>query len=125
MRVLIFLTGLAVVGCASQPQPEPNLIAVQAPVGSTSAGANIGVTSPDIEAQRLAAAKNLNLKVVAKDGQELYCRSNLVTGSHIQRDTRCFTAEQLDQLQQANERQVDTFLHNSGTQNPPRLPGSN
>jgi hypothetical protein len=124
MRALLLLTALLTVGCATQPpEPKPNLVAVQAPVGSTSAGANSGVTSPDIEAQRLAAAKNLNLKVFAKDGQELFCRSNLVTGSHIQRDTRCFTAEQLDQLQQANDRQVDTFLNRPDTQKPASLGG--
>jgi hypothetical protein len=29
--------------------------------------------------------------VMAKDGQRPYCRSNLMTGSHIQADMRCFT----------------------------------
>jgi hypothetical protein len=124
MRALLLLTAVLTVGCATQStEPRPNLVAVQAPVGSTSSGANIGVTSPDIEAQRLAAAKNLNLKVFAKDGQQLFCRSNLVTGSHIQRDTRCFTAEQLDEMQQANERQVDTFLNRPDTQKPSSFGG--
>ena len=125
MRALILLTGLAMVGCASSPpQPEPNALSVQAPVGSTSAGAVSGVTSSAIEEQRLAAAKNLNLKVFSKDGKELFCRSNLVTGSHIQRDTRCFTAEQLDQMEQAKEREVETFITRPDTQNPAKLPGS-
>jgi hypothetical protein len=125
MRVLMLSAGLLLVGCASEPvQPKPNLVAVQGPVGSTAVGGNIGVTSPSIETQRLAAAKNLNLKVFSKDGQELFCRSNLVTGSHIQRDTRCFTAEQLDQLDQATQRDVDQFINRPDTQNPARLPGS-
>jgi len=125
MRGLILLAGLVVVGCSNTaPRPEPNALSVQAPVGSTSAGAVSGVTSTAIEEQRLAAAKNLNLKVFSKDGKELFCRSNLVTGSHIQRDTRCFTAEQLDQMEQAKEREVETFITRPDTQNPAKLPGS-
>lgn len=122
MRALILLAGLGVVGCSgSPPRPEPNALSVQAPVGSTSVGAVSGVTSSAIEAQRLAAAKNMNLKVLSKDGKELYCRSNLVTGSHIQRDTRCFTAEQLDQMDQATQREVETFIARPDSQNPARL----
>ena len=125
MRALMLPIGLGLlmVGCAGEPvQPKPNLVAVQGPVGSTAVSGNIGVTSPSIEAQRLAAAKNLNLKVFAKDGQELFCRSNLVTGSHIQRDTRCFTAEQLDQMDQATQRDVDQFINRPDTMNPAKLP---
>jgi hypothetical protein len=61
----------------------------------------------DYVAQRLAAAKNLNLKVMSKDGQQLFCRSNLVTGSHISRDTRCYTAEQLDRMQEQTQRDLE------------------
>jgi hypothetical protein len=79
-------------------------------------------TPPDIEAQRMAAAKNLNLKVFNKDGQQLFCRSNLVTGSHIQRDTRCYTAEQLENLEREVQRQADEFLVAPNSQNPAKLP---
>ena len=91
-------------------------------MGSLSDNALSGVTSSSIEAQRLAAAKNLNLKVIDKDGKELFCRSNLVTGSHIRRDTRCFTAEQVEQMDQATQREVDTFLTHPDTMNPAKLP---
>ena len=33
-----------------------------------------------IEDQRLAAAKNLNLHVVTKDGVRLFCRTELISG---------------------------------------------
>jgi hypothetical protein len=126
MRALVLLSGLAIVGCASNPQQgQPNPLAAQAPVGSSSAGAVSGVTSTSIEAQRLAAARNLNLKVVDKDGRALFCRSNLVTGSHIQRDTRCFTAEQVDQMEQAKEREVETFIARPDSMNPAKLPNLN
>jgi hypothetical protein len=112
MRAMILLTGLAVVGCAVQPNsPQANKVVAPAPAGAAAGPA-------DIEAQRLAAAKNMNLKVFNKDGQQLFCRSNLITGSHIQRDTRCYTAEQLDIMDRAVQREVDEFLVKPNTQNP-------
>ena len=118
MRAIILFLALTVVGCAGQPSaPQANTVA-QAPAGAA------GGTSADIETQRLAQAKNLNLKVFNKDGQQLFCRSNLVTGSHIQRDTRCYTAEQLDALDREVQRQADQFLVAPNSQNPATLPGS-
>jgi hypothetical protein len=117
MRAMILLTGLAVVGCAAQPSSPPaNKVVAQAPTGAAAGSPG------DIETQRLAAAKNMNLKVFNKDGQQLFCRSNLVTGSHIQRDTRCYTAEQLDVLEREVQRQADEFLVAPNSQNPARLP---
>jgi hypothetical protein len=112
MRAMILL-GLALVGCAAQPSAPPAAkVVAQAPAGAAAG------SPADIETQRLAAAKNLNLKVFNKDGQQLFCRSNLVTGSHIQRDTRCYTAEQLDILDRAVQREVDEFLVKPNIQNP-------
>jgi hypothetical protein len=129
MRGIISLTTVviaataAVVGCAGQPStPQAQSSAAQAPSAAATAPA---ATAADIETQRLAAAKNLNLKVINKDGQQLFCRSNLITGSHIQRDTRCFTAAQVDQMDQAVQREVEQFIQRPyDTQNPAKLPGS-
>lgn len=116
MRAMILLTGLALVGCAGQPsKPPANTVVAQTPTGAP-AGPS------DIEAQRLAQAKNLNLKIFNKDGQQLFCRSNLITGSHIQRDTRCYTAEQLDALEREVQREADEFLVAPNGQNPAKLP---
>jgi hypothetical protein len=123
MRVLMISTVLLMAACANQPtQSPPNALVAQPPVGSSASGTSIGVTSSDIEAQRLAQARNLNLKVVTKDGQQLYCRSNYMTGSHIQRDTRCYTSEQLDAMEQANQRDLDIFLNRSDALKPAALP---
>jgi len=113
MRALMLLTAMVVVGCASQPgsapthqsaEPAAAQAAAPAPYNSPSGAA---APTADVEAQRLAAAKNLNLKVMSKDGQQLFCRSNLVTGSHISRDTRCYTAEQLEKLQEQTQRDLE------------------
>jgi hypothetical protein len=98
MRGFIFLLGLTAVGCASQPSVPP---APSVPPSATAKPAD------SIDAQRLAAAKNLNMKVIDKDGQQLFCRSNLVTGSHIQRDVTCYTGEQLDHMQAQMERDLN------------------
>jgi hypothetical protein len=117
MRAMIVLAGLAVIGCAGQPSsPQANKVVAQAPTGAAAG------TPADIEAQRMAAAKNMNLKVFNKDGQQLFCRSNWVTGSHIQRDTRCYTAEQLDIMDREVQREVDQFLVAPNSQNPAKLP---
>jgi hypothetical protein len=111
MRSIALLAAMAVAGCASQPtapNPTPAQIA-ESPGGQALSPTVLGaaISPPDVEAQRLAKAKNLNLKVMSKDGQELYCRSNFVTASHIQRDTTCYTAAQIEQMNDQTTRSLD------------------
>ena len=100
MRGMILPAVIIMTGCAARPgfNYDP------------AQGAPLAITSPQnrsyIEAQRLAAAKNLNLHIVTKDGVRLYCRSNLISGSHIVRDTTCYTAEQLDQMEDKTQREL-------------------
>jgi hypothetical protein len=91
MRVLLLLTAILAAGCANQHAAPSS-----GPVATTDAG-------------RLALAKNLNLKLIDKDGQRLYCRSDYETGSHIQRDMTCYTAAQLDRMQAQTQRDLDQF----------------
>jgi hypothetical protein len=111
MRGLMLLVTMAVVGCASKPsapQTPPGAVPVSALAPSATAPASAQAPPADsVEAQRLAAARNLNLKVIDKDGKQLFCRSNLMTGSHIQRDTTCYTADQLDHMQAQMQRDLD------------------
>jgi hypothetical protein len=96
MRALMLGTAMLIGGCASQPAGPP-----------TTSSPAAAVPTADIEAQRSAQARNLNLKVVNKDGQQLYCRSNFMTTSRIQRDTTCYTADQLDKLEAQQQRELD------------------
>ena len=98
MRELILLTAILGAGCASQPSTPP-----------TASGGQPATT----DEQRLAIAKNLNLKLVDKDGQQLYCRSNYVTASRIQRDTTCYTADQLDKMEAQQQRDLDQIERKS------------
>jgi hypothetical protein len=90
------VTAMFIVGCASQPATPP-----------VAAGTAPGTPAGDIQAQRLAAARNLNLKVVNKDGQQLFCRSSVQTATRIERAPVCYTADQLEQLQQQTQRDMD------------------
>jgi hypothetical protein len=93
MRALMLLTAVLSAGCASQPS-NPQI---------ASSGGAIAAS----DAQRLALARNLNLKVIDKDGQQLFCRSNFQTASRIQRDTTCYTADQLDRMQAQQTQELD------------------
>jgi len=58
--------------------------------------------------------------VVNKDGQQLFCRSNFITTSRIQRDTTCYTADQLDRLEAQQQRELDQLSNQPtrGAKNP-------
>jgi hypothetical protein len=99
MRALMLVTAILAAGCASPPT-NPQNASSAAPLALTDAG-------------RLAVAKNLNLKVVDKDGQQLFCRSNFVTASRIRRDTTCYTADQLDKMEAQQQRDLDQFTRSS------------
>ena len=95
MRALMLTTAMLIGGCASladKPQSTPG---------------NLRPTLTD--AQRLTLAKNLNLKLIDQDGQRVYCRSNFETGSRIRRDTTCYTADQLDQMEARMQHDLDQF----------------
>ena len=100
MRTMILLTGLAALGCASQPGGP-----VADKAGAQSPAATVTGTPADIETRRLA--RSLNLKVIDKNGQQLFCRSNEITASRIQREVTCYTAEQLDNMHAQMEREFD------------------
>jgi hypothetical protein len=94
LRALLFLS-LFLAGCASQ-SPTPQTASVPGRIETTDAG-------------RLAIAKNLNLKLVDQDGQQLFCRSNFVTASRIRRDTTCYTADELEKLEAQMQHDLDQF----------------
>ena len=95
MRALTLLTAILGAGCASQVT-NPQIASSAGRLQTTDAG-------------RLATAKNLNLKLVDKDGQQLFCRSNFETASRIRRDTACYTADELDKLEALQRRDLEQF----------------
>jgi PBP1b-binding outer membrane lipoprotein LpoB len=86
MRATLLAGALIIAGCANQPTAPPN---------------------PDQDAQRVAEAIKHGYKVTTTEGETLYCRSDFATASHIQKNTVCLTAQQLDDLDQQNQRTFD------------------
>jgi len=85
--MLMSATALAalVSGCATKPAAAP-------PVTR-----QVAVTTANVEDVQKAG-----YKIVNKDGQKLYCRTDLITGSHVRTRTQCLTEQELyDQMQQS------------------------
>ena len=98
MRAILLAGALVIAACANQPtSPPPN---------------------QDQDAQRVAEALKHGYKVVNTDGETMYCRSDFATASHIQKNTVCLTAQQLDALDQRNQRELNSAAHVATTTGP-------
>jgi hypothetical protein len=86
-------------GCASQPSAT-------APA-AVNGQPQQPVSDDELQKQRLADALKHGYRLVNTNGEELYCRSDLATGSHIQKNTVCLTARQLDEIHLRNQQGLD------------------
>jgi hypothetical protein len=91
MRGLLLMTVLVLTGCASGPKAPaaPPVIVADA----------VPASKPLTEEQRIAYAKTMHFKLVTQKGQELFCQNDPVTGSHMYTAPRCYTGQELDELQ--------------------------
>jgi hypothetical protein len=96
-----FVAVAAMAGCAGQPaqlgaaQPQP------ATVASVTDKAT-AVRQVPVDASNAAEVQAAGYKIVNKDGEQLYCRKDPITGSRVQFQTTCLTAQELyDQQHQA------------------------
>jgi hypothetical protein len=109
MRATLLASALLIAACANQPSTT-------APSGASA--------DRDVDAQRVAEAMRHGYKLVNTEGEVLYCRSDFATASHIQKNTVCLTAQQLDDLDQKNQRMLDS--PNRAIVSPgPVIPGRN
>jgi hypothetical protein len=88
---------VAAAGCANQPaQPRATR---QVPIDSSN----------------VAEVQRAGYKIVNKDGQKLYCRTDPITGSRIQTRTQCLTEQELyDQMEQTKESMTSITTNNPG-----------
>ncbi len=93
MPATLLAISLLITACAETPTAK-------GPAGAA--------TGHDLDAQRVAEAMKHGYKVTNTDGEVLYCRSDFATGSHIQKNTVCLTAQQLDDLDQRNQQALDS-----------------
>ena len=93
MQSAIFLcSAIVLAGCAGAP-----------PADAPTTPANPPVTHRvKIDASNIVAVQYAGYKLVNKDGEPLYCRTDPVTGSHIQTRTVCLTERELQEQMNAN-----------------------
>ncbi len=95
MRTTILVSALIMGGCAGQPStteaPPTRYVTASGQIQQTA-------SEGDLDAKRIAEAKKRGYTLVNTNGEELYCRSDFKTGSHVERNTTCLTASELDAL---------------------------
>lgn len=115
MRTSLVLGAALLCACAGQPTAN-------APVSSV-AKASQKFTAPvdasgKIDAESLANAKKMGFTPVNKDGEVLYCRNDLKTGSRVERETVCMTLAEIDALREQSRQQMGDFARRA-----PPVPG--
>jgi hypothetical protein len=112
MRITILVGALIMGGCAGQPNtteaPPTRYVGASGQTQPTASEA-------DLDAKRIAQAKKQGYTLVNTNGEELFCRSDFKTGSHVERNTTCLTASELDALHD----QTRQALQNNFRQNAP------
>jgi hypothetical protein len=100
---------LTLTSCAGTPAPEST--------AAQQAAANVDVTDPKkVDTDTIMAAQDAGQKIVQEDGQEMICRREKQTGSHLQKKTICMTREDWDKAA-AQSRQT---MEDIARQRPPR-----
>lgn len=102
MRDLLLILALSVTTCASVRAETPG---VPSPAVPTSAATTTPATAPGTEVRTSAEKEELvkaietaikqGYKVVNEDGQTLYCRKELKTGSRVRSNLVCLTEDRL------------------------------
>ena len=84
MRMSVMAAALVLAACASKPQ-EPQV-----------------ARQVKIDASNIVEVQKAGYKLVTKDGEKLYCRRDLNTGSHVRYTTSCLTEDEMVALVQAS-----------------------
>jgi hypothetical protein len=88
---------LAATGCATTQSPSPPPAAHQVPV----------------DAKNVVDVQRAGYKVVNRDGEKLYCRRELATGSHLNYQTTCLTEQQLTEQNGDAQQQMERIQQQS------------
>ena len=89
MRLSVLAAALVLAACASKPQEAP------------------AERQAKVDSSNIVEVQKAGYKIVNKDGQKLYCRRDLNTGSHVRHTTSCLTEEEMTALIEASRRGVD------------------
>ena len=92
MKQAVFALALLLAGCASQPPAATPTPAQTAP---GTAGSLAPASAEEEVLLAVQEAVEKGYRVVSEDGQTLYCRKELKTGSRVQSTLTCLTQDQL------------------------------
>jgi hypothetical protein len=92
MRFWFPLAVIAIAGCAGNAPQEP-------PVER----------QVKVDSSNIVEVQKAGYKIVNKDGQKLYCKRDLNTGSHVRYTTSCLTEEEWTAMIDASRRGVETM----------------
>jgi hypothetical protein len=84
-------------GCASQPDSPPAAPVAAPPVASATA----------TQAKTVQEASIAGYRIVNQNGEPMYCREQLKTGSHLRKETICLTAKELEIAREASKRNLE------------------
>jgi hypothetical protein len=120
MRSLLLLSFVIVAGCAGEPTAPPasapsTLAAAPATTYVDKNGAvmtQVSATNAqgELDAKKLVDAKKSGFTVINKDGVQLLCKTEDVTGSRVQKQTNCYTKEQWDSIVAQSQQGVQNYL---------------
>ncbi len=113
-RLSVCMLIAAIAGCAGHPQ-QSGPAAGQPVAQQPAATKQVPVTMANA-----TEVQHAGYKLVNKDGEKLYCRTDPITGSRLQTKTQCLTEQELyDQMHQtqnamslATQQQSQTFRGN-------------
>jgi len=99
-----------IAGCAGHPVTPKTQPLTVAGKESPSA-AEIVDAGGKYNLEALANARKLGFTPINQDGQVLYCRRDLKTGSHVERETVCMTLVEIERLRDQTQQNMGDFAH--------------
>jgi TolA-binding protein len=102
---------LAIAGCAGTPP------ASDAPTPQQQAASAVDVTDPKkIDTDTIMAAQESGQTIVQENGEEMVCKRQKQTGSHLHQKTICMTKEDWEKTTSASKQTLEDMAR----QRPPR-----
>jgi hypothetical protein len=62
-----------------------------------------------VDATNVVDVQKAGYTIQNKDGQKLYCRRDIVTGSHVQHKTTCLTEAEMIEMQNRTQAGMEAF----------------
>jgi len=104
MRMILLVCACILAACAGQPSTGPKTTVVKA---SQQAPLKADGT---VDTQTLVNARKMGYTVKNENGETLYCRTENKMGSHVEKETVCLTAQQIDELREQTQRSLGNIM---------------